>query len=365
MPTVGGEKFPGYVTLINKNTIVVSDNEYLLDGTFQHNRHNWFMSSDGRECYSDYTESYTHTWAGKNAVVCRNKCYMLSDGNTHQSPFEEEVLASSLLVFNPMGNLLKTLPLTYGGIDWDSDGKNIWVYEHDHYNIYLEQISCRDDSIKNTIRLGNYKISATSSLINGLSYGYYYGKLFSFANNHQESLVVINNALLDIEDGNGDTLVCFENGNFKSKLNLLKNNYGGWSGAIEYCPLTDTLFIGTFDSSHRPIIIECDVFFKVIYTYELPPELENVTAIDQIKYNKFNETLVIYNYWSSPIPGQIFRVNPKSRSIIGQYLPILDVPSGYSVGYSVAINQKNGNMYFPQRYDSFSSGTGSIKMYAV
>lgn len=378
-----GRAYPSFITS-DGNTILVSDNEYMLDTATQHNRHNWFFDANNPSVrYNDYTESYVHTWSGRNAVVCNGKYYMLSDGLIAQSPSGETITASAMLVFDSTGSLLNTVPLTYGGIDWDTDGEIVWVYEQDGTNVYLEQITGSDDTSIGVQALkdsgfSDMKISATASFNNGLDYGYYSGKMLSYNNGNQWTIV--NNALPNsgVESGSGDLLTAVLAGyyaGYNYQISLADNGisgYGGWAGSMEYCPLTNTVFIGTWgpNPDYGPLVLETDQNLTVIRTYDLSEytaSTNQIYGIDDIKWNKKKRVLELYNYYSST-PGGVLVLDPVAQQIVCNIdpAPLDEIPTGASAGRTVGINPLTGQMYVPQRFDGdYSALTGSVKVYNI
>jgi len=378
-----GRAYPRYITS-DGNTTVVSDNDYLLDGTFQHNRHNWFFSTDGQTRYNDYTESYTHTWPGRNAVVCNGKYYILSDGTTYQSPSGEAITASTMLVFDSTGSLSASIALTYGAMDWCSDGESVWVFEHDGTNAYVEQITGSNSTIENTYNLyvnGAFDpavISDTASFENGIDYGYYYGKMLSFIDSNGSSWNIVNNVLDNTatESGSGDMLWSFQSGYSgysgyrKSFVDDGTTGYGGWAGSICYCPLTDTVFIGAWGTSpdYPPLIIEVNPDMTDVYTYDLSWYTgSGFRGVDDIKWDARGHKLIAYNYWSD-VPGWTLLIDPVAHTVVCELSPLeetsFDSIIGASAGASFGVNPSNGEYYFPQRFDGdISAYTGSVKVY--
>jgi hypothetical protein len=373
-----GRAYPNYITS-DGYTILVSDNEYLLDTSKQHNRHNWFFdANDPTIRYNDYTESYVHTWPGRNAVVCNGKYYMLSDGLFGHSVFGEAITASAMLVFDSTGSLLSTIPLTYGGMDWDTDGTDIWVYEHDGTNIYLEQITGSTDTIINTQPIydsgfAQMKLSGTASFNNGLDFGYYSGKMLSFNNGSQWSIVNLALQNSGIESGSGDLLTGVLGGyyaGYNYQLSMADDGfsgYGGWTGGLEYCPLTNTVFIGAWSAApdYTPLVIETNPDLSIVRTYDLSDYTGSFFGVDDIKWNRKKRVLELFNYYSST-PGEILVLDPVARQVVCNINPLNEIPIGASSGHSVGVNPLTGKMYVPQRFDGdVSAYTGSVKIYDI
>jgi len=376
-----GRAYPSYITStddLNFRTMVVSDNEYLLDGTFQHNRHNWFFNFDGTVRYNDYTESYIHTWPGKNAVFCGGKYFMMSDGLNHQTFLDEPMTASAMLMFDRTGSLLSTIPLTYGGMDWSTDGKNVWVFEHDGTTLWLEQLTGSDGSILNTQNIydGGFiamNVSATASFSTSIDNGYYGGAIVSFTDGNTNWSFVNNAISGSTESGSGDLLTAVQdgfyagNGYFLSMADDGITPYGGWAGSMAYCQLTNTVFIGAFGAApdYQPLILETDSHLNVIYTYDLSEFTGSVFAVDDIKYNRKNHTLELLNYWSNPA-GAVLVLDPIAHTVVCDIYPISEIPLGASAGRSIAVEPYSGDLYWPQRFDGdVNAYTGSVKRYHV
>jgi hypothetical protein len=375
-----GRAYPRYITPStdrNIQTMVVSDNEYLLDDTTQHNRHNWFFSSDGQTRYNDYTQSYIHTWPGRNAEFCGGKYFMMSDGLVRQSIAGEAITASSMLMFDSTGSLLGSTALTHGGMDWCSDGEFIWILEHDGTNIYLEQLTGSDGTSMGVQNIYDatftpMTVSATASFTNGIDYGFYSGKMLA-VHNGGNSIIYANNVVFNsTENGNGD-LITYIGGGFYAGYNLTASfaddgvsGYGGLAGGLCYCPITNTVFISAYGPSpnYQPLVIEYDLNMTLLNTYDLSSYTGSIFEIEDIKWNRTNRTLVLYSYSSTP-NGQALILDPVAHTVVCEISPLDEQPLGASAGSGVGIDARTGNLFVPQRFDGdVGAYTGSVKIYS-
>lgn len=383
-----GRAYPLHITVNAQQasgSLVVSDNAYMLDGTYQHNRHNWFFSLDGQTRLNDYTESYVHTWPGRNAIVCNNKYYMMSDGLDHQGFSGEPITASSMLVFDMSGSLLNTVVLTYGGMDWGTNGKNVYVFEHDGANTYIEVITGSTDTVTSTNAIqnidwngfiwSNAQISVTASIGTNDPPGdsYYQGKMLVVDNPGNDPFIYCNNLQTGSAAGCGwgDTLnrVYGYGIYYNYSLNMADGTspYGGWTGAFTYCPLNGHVYVGSYGGApdYPPIILETDNNLVVLKTWDLSVYTgSNFYASLDLVYNPKNRTIEAFSWYASR--GEILVIDPVANMIVCQKSSMPEIPVGASAGHTLGVNPRNGDIYVPQRFDGdFSALTGSVKIYQI
>lgn len=221
-------------------------------------------------------------------------------------------------------------------------------------------------------------IPALTAVQSGSDYGYYSGRILSYNNGNQWTIV--NNALQNsgVESGSGDLLTAVLAGyyaGYNYQISLADNGisgYGGWAGSMEYCPLTNTVFIGTWgpNPDYGPLVLETDQNLTVIRTYDLSEytaSTNQIYGIDDIKWNKKKRVLELYNYYSST-PGGVLVLDPVAQQIVCNIdpAPLDEIPTGAAAGRTVGINPLTGQMYVPQRFDGDSSAlTGSVKVYNI
>jgi len=237
----------------------------------------------------------------------------------------------------------------------------------------LEELTGSDGSIQNTQLInGASFLSATASMTNGIDYGYYYGRIMSWRDSGGNRFAVVNNANgTAVESGSGDLLAIVQDGYYAGwnyRLPLADDGitgYGGWAGAMAYCPLTNTTFIGAWNAApdYAPIIIETNNSLVPQYTYDLSAWTASFYGVDDIKWNRKNRTLELYNFYSLT-PGQILVLDPVAHTVVCQLDPLAEQPIGASSGRSIAVEPISGDVYFPQRFDGdVSALTGSVKRY--
>jgi fibronectin type 3 domain-containing protein len=370
---ISGNALPRYIAVnSNSSSIVVSDNESVNDDNLQHNRHNWFFSMDGT-LLTDYTASYVHTWAGKNAVVCNNKYYMLDDGLYGQTG-SAAMSASSLLVFDHSGSLIKTVALTGSAMDLSATPEDVIVYGYGlNRSASIEVISGSDESktqhwIQNVnwspFFFFNAKVSTTASMANPL--GYYQGKVFACFDDGGTELIFVNNLETGSISRSGEGDIITRVYGYQTPYNYYLSMepgvspYNGWAGSLAYCVLTDTVFVGAYTGS-APVLIETNIQMATLRTYDLSAwTASNFTAIHDIVYNPKSRALEML----CQTTGRILIFDPVARTFVCAKDALGDAPTGSLAGDSLGINTRNGDTYFPQRYDGYGvSATGSIKIY--
>lgn len=366
--------YPKYVaasTDRNIDTMVISDNE--SSASIEHNRHNWFFSSHGT-FLNDYTSSYVHTWSRRNAVFANGKYYMLNDGLKFRVA-DAAITASSMLVFDKSGSLLSTVALTHGGVDWDTDGERVWVFEHNGTGAFLQTITASNDttsSVSNILDTMSQPVTMSATAFNPISQdaGYYQGRMLAFKDNAGISHVVVNDlAPSGIETGSGDHLWMITSNQITNDIELGPDNplYQGWMGSLTYCPLTDTIFVGVYANSadFEPLILELDLTLNVINTYNLLSYIAtDFLVIDSIAYNAKNKTIEFFSAYQLTGGGQFLVLDPIAQTVLCQVFPA-DTAANIH-GQNIAVNAANGNLYVPQRLDVTPSGvTGSVKIYRV
>ncbi len=377
--------YPSFITVnstFKSSSMVISDNEYMetSEYPYQHNRHNWFVSLDGQTRLNDYTESFIHTWPGRNAVVCNSKYYMLSDGLNHQTDAGEPITASSLLIFDISGSLLNTIALTHGGMDLGTDGECVYMFEHDGTDTYMEYITASTDTIRHTYNIinrdwttstmFNAEISETASL--NTHTGYYQGKMFVVMDINDTALIYCNNLQTGSEFGCGwgDVLNRVFSANaiyYNYSLNMADgtSDYGGWTGGLAYCPLNNSVYVGALSAApdYAPIILKCNSNLDVNQVFDLSSYTgSNFLSADEIVYNPKNRSIELYCHSNNN--SEIIIYDPVANTFVCQKSILTDDPIGFYPGYSVGIDKINGTTYVPQRYDgNVDALTGSVKIY--
>lgn len=389
--------YPSYVTVNNagiSGSVLVSDYETMDDDFLRHNRHNWFFRLDGSTpWFYDWTGSYTHLVNNaRNAIVYQDKYIVMSDGNVAVLP-QTPITASEILVFDISGSLLQTIPLTFGGIDYGTDGtKGIWVYEMDSDGAaYFEMItgsnftSLGAQAIQNvnwdTFGFYTQTISPTSSMNN--SNPWMFGKIMiePIPNNiNPPFALVVNNLTGSISSSWSDVLVRVgTNGNqpyiyYNWRIDLTDytemgwnhtSSYGGWMGSFTFCPINKHIYIGAWGPApyYAPLIIETNLDMVPQYTYDLSPYSGSLGVILDMKWNPKKHTIQAY---SSGIPAPFLTIDPIAHTVVCTTDFLYEEPSGSSPGVTFGIDSENGSMYLPQRFDGdFSALTGSVKIYTI
>lgn len=377
--------YPSFVTVNAQQaygSVVVSDNEYMLDGTYQHNRHNWFFTLDGQTRLNDYTQSYIHTWPGRNAIVCNNKYYMMSDGLDHQTFLSEAITASSMLVFDMSGSLLNTVVLTYGGMDWGADAENVYVFERDaSNNTYIEVIASSNDTVTSTNVIQNiiwssstwFNATASTTASADNSSGYYQGKMLVVNNPGSDPFIYVNNLQTGSAAGTGwgDVLnrVYGYGIYYNYSLNMADGTspYGGWAGSFVYCPPNGNVYIGAYSAApdYAPIIIQTNDQLSVLKVWDLSAYTgSNFYGVADLVYNPKNRTIEAFNWYGGQ--ENILVIDPVANTVVCLKNALTQPPVGASAGQTLGVNTRNGDIYVPQKFDGDNSAlTGSVKIYTI
>ena len=356
-----------------QQTLVVSDME--LDDSFTqlHNFNNIFMSASG-QYFNNYTGStYIHGYSGKNAVWANNKYYMMSDGTTAQSVFGwTPVSGTAMLVFDNTGSLLTTIPLTYGGRDWDSDGiSSIWVYEMSNgSSSYIEQIDTTTDTISNTYAVAysygtpeSMSVSASTNPGVGQKEYPYFSRIFAF-NNGGNSTIFVNNIKHASDTGSGDRIELAAGGwylGYNEVLDFSQGQFKKWSGGAVYCPLTTNIYWTAVDVNNTPIIVETNTNLGLISSHSL-----SGWEVPSMVWNKKNRTIEMYSNIGA---YGLYIYDPVAKTLVcGVDTTITGSPMG-DMGWNIDANVTNGDVYVPMRYVDSPAypppGTGSVKVWKV